>query len=38
MSRFGKLIWKVIIGVIIIGGLSLLGRGLYRLWKAARGA
>lgn len=38
MSKYGKIILKIIFITIIGGLLALLGRALYRLWKGIRGA
>lgn len=38
MSKVAKIILRVIFVTIIAGLLAYLGRGLYCLWKRARGA
>lgn len=38
MSKYGKIILRVIFVVIIGGLLALIGRAIYNLWKGLRGA
>ena len=38
MSKYGKIILRVIFVIIIGGLLALIGRAIYNLWKGIRGA